>query len=311
MRRRMFNRFVFLGLLAALLFAGRGMLWPVAAAGVGPAGVGPAGCDELVVDGGFEGGGQGWIQQPSPPLPTGVTLIDPFFRRTGQLAAYMAGRNSADDRLSQTVMLPAGATSITLNLWWASFTEETAGSFDFLRAALYDPTSGALIVTLFSADNSTAADWTWEAAPFDLAPYAGRTVVLRFTATNDAAGRPTIFFVDDVSIAACASAATATATVTATAAVTPTATVTPTGTRTPSPTATASATHTVTLTPPLTRTFTPTASATAIVTAALTPSPTRTSTPTATLSPPGTATPTWTAMPGVRRTYLPLVIRGG
>jgi hypothetical protein len=274
----MSNRCIFFGLLAVLSLATWGALRPVDVSGVGP-----TGCSELVVDGGFEAGGQGWIQQPSPPLPTGVTLVDPFFRRTGQLGAYLAGRNGADDRLSQTVMLPVNASSLTLAFWWASFTEETAGSFDFLRAALYDPNSGALIATLLSADNATAADWAWEAASFDLAPYAGRTVVLRFTATNDAAGRPTIFFVDDVSITACGSPATATATVTATA------TATPTATRTPSPTATATATVTVTFAPSATHTSTPPGSA----------------------SPTGTATPTRTSVPGVRRTYLPLVLRGG
>jgi hypothetical protein len=257
--------------------------------------VGPAACVELAVDGGFESGGQGWTQQPSPPLPSGVTLVDPFFRHTGQLGAYLAGRNGANDRLSQRITLPANATGIALDFWWASFTEETAGSFDFLRVALYDPASGALIAPLLSADNSTAADWTWGLASFDLALYAGRPVVLQFTATNDADGRPTAFFVDDISIAACGSATTATATPTATVAVTSS----PTRTFTPTATATEMATFTATVAATSPPTHTPT------VRVSVTPTLTGTAS-----HPTWTPTPTDTPMPDVRRCYLPLIISG-
>jgi hypothetical protein len=287
----MMHRFGLFGLLALLALAGGLALRPAAAA----SGVGPAGCVDLAVDGGFESGGQGWTQQPSPPLPSGVTLVDPFFRRTGQLGAYLAGRNGANDRLSQRITLPANATSITLDFWWASFTEETAGSFDFFRAALYDPASGALIATLLAADNSTAADWSWGLASFDLAPYASRVVVLQFTATNDADGRPTTFFVDDVSITACVSATTVTATPTATITVTSS----PTRTFTPTATATEMATFTATVTATSSPTHTPT------VRASVTPTLTGTAS-----HPTWTPTPTDTPMPDVRRCYLPLIFSG-
>ncbi len=171
-----------------------------------------AGCSERIVNGGFEQGGLGWQQQPSPPLPAGVTLIDSFYPHTLNFGADLAGRNGANDRLSQQVTLPANATGIALDLWWALFTEETAGTFDRLQVALYEPSSGALIATLLEADNTSATDWAWNLASFDLTSYAGRTVVLRFTATNDTAGSPTIFFVDDVSILACTAPPTSTPT---------------------------------------------------------------------------------------------------
>ncbi len=279
MRNTLSYRFTTFGLLTVVGLALWVMLWPTAATGVGP-----TGCIDLAVDGGFESDGQGWTQQPSPPLPSGVTLIDPFYRRTGQLGAYLAGRNDANDRLSQTITLPVSATSVTLDFWWASFTEESAGSFDLLRAALYDPASGALIATLLSADNSTAVDWMWNLASFDLTPYADRTVILQFTATNDADGRPTIFFVDDVSIAACGSTATATATPTATVTATPTASATVPAPFTATVTATSSPTHTPTVRASVTPTLIGTTS-----------HPTR------------TPTPTDTSMPNVQRCYLPLI----
>jgi hypothetical protein len=230
-------------------------------------------CSERIVNGGFEQGGLGWQQQPSPPLPAGVTLIDSFYPHTLNFGADLAGRNGASDRLSQQVTLSANATSIALDLWWALFTEETAGTFDRLQVALYEPSSGALIATLLEVDNTSATDWAWNLASFDLTSYAGRTVVLRFTATNDTAGSPTIFFADDVSILACTASPTSTPTST-----------------TPSTTASPGATATATRTP------TPASTATATATC----TPTRTATPTATR----------TAWPDRWPVYLPLVIRG-
>jgi len=173
-------------------------------------GSGLAGCSELIVNGGCEQGSAGWQQQPSPPLPAGVTRVDSFYPHTPDFGAYLAGRNGANDRLSQQVTLPANASSLTLDLWWALFTEETAGAFDHLQVAFHEPSNSALIATLLEADNTSATDWAWSLASFDLTPYAGRTVILRFTATNDTAGSPTIFFADDISILVCTTSPTST-----------------------------------------------------------------------------------------------------
>ena len=247
-------------------------------------GIESAGCTELLVNGDFEQDGAGWQQQPSPPLPAGVTLIDSFYPHSGQLGAYLAGRNDANDRLSQQITLPANAASIQMDLWWALFTEETAGAFDALRIALYEPSGSVPIVTLLNLDNATAVDWTWTGASFDLMPYAGRTLVLRFTATNDTAGSPTTFFVDDISILACTSTSTATSTATA------------------SPSTTATATRTATPTPTVVVLPSRTATATATSTATRSPS--------ATASPTGPAAVTQTLTPSRRSIFLPLVIRG-
>ena len=300
MRRRRFSGMALVGGMAVILL----VVAPAALTPPSALGSDLAGCSELIVNGGFEQGGAGWQQQPSPPLPAGVTLIDPFYPHTPNFGAYLAGRNGANDRLSQQLILPANATSMTLNLWWALFTEETAGAFDHLQVALYEPSTSALIATLLAVDNSSATDWAWNLASFDLTPYAGRTVILRFTATNDIAGSPTTFFADDVSILACTASPTPTPASTASPTASPsaTATSTVTATRTPTPTSTASlgttATSTATATPTPTSTAVPDATATATVTA--TRMPASTSTPTA----------TQTARPGRRSVYLPLVIRG-
>ena len=187
-------------------------------------GADPADCIELLVNGGFESGSTGWTQQSA----TGYKLISGFNPHTGAWGAYLAGSNNAADQLSQQIVLPADAASMTLRAWWAIATEETGGVFDTLTISLAKP-NGALLVDLIEIDNSAAPN-IWSEAVADLSAYAGQTVVLRITAITDASN-PTDFYVDDVSVAACTSPDTPTAT--------PTATGTP-----PAPTATPTATHT-------------------------------------------------------------------
>lgn len=233
MDRTISAKFAFLGLLTAILLAlllGARLARPALGAAF-------AACTEGAMDGGFENQGQGWIQQASPALPAGATLISSFYPYSGQLGADLAGRVNANDRLSQQVTLPTNATSISLSFWWASVTQETASStaFDYLRVALYQPDGITLIATLLTTHNATSEDWLWNFSNLDLGQYAGQTVLLRFTATNDATN-PTEFFVDNVSIQSCAAAPAATTTATATRTITPTATPTTTLTATPTPT---------------------------------------------------------------------------
>lgn len=269
-------RLAFVGLLMGAALA---LLWALTSAPTA-LGTGPAACSELVTDGGFESNGVGWVQQPSPPLAPGDSLITNFNPHSGTLGGDLAGRDNAYDRLSQQVALPADASSLTLSFWWSLETQETGDVADYLRVALYKLDGNTLIATLLAVDNKSADQGVWNRPAIDVMPYAGQTLLLRFTATTDFANA-TRFYVDDVSIAACTgSAATVTATSTATRTSAP---------ATPTWTATASAT-------PPKITFTPTASAT----------PTSTSTlPGVTLTP----TPTTTAPPGVPGGYLPLILR--
>jgi len=268
-------------------------------------GIGAASCPEVITDGGFEQNGVGWTQQPSPPLPSGMSLIDSFYPHTGTLGAYLAGRSGANDLLSQQVTLAAGADSITLDLWWALDTQETGGAFDYLYVALYNA-SGALIAPLLTVDNTTAENWVWANPSFDLTSYAGQTVTVRFTATNDNAN-PTAFFIDDVSITACTSVATETASPSPT----PTSTCTPTASPSPMPTWTATLTPAVSPSPTPTATPVATSSATATSTSTLTATSSVTPTPTPTITP--AETPTGTATSTLSswryRSYLPLVLR--
>lgn len=189
-------------------------------------------CGELVVDGGFEAGGQGWSQASAG----GYDLISEFNPLTGARGAYLGGVDDADDRLTQAVSLPSGASSIALRAWWSIATSETGGGFDRMTLSLRRQ-DGALLEELLVVDDSADPD-VWSDIAFDLAAYAGQEVVLELLATTDSSN-PTDFYVDDVSIVACVSSSTPTPTVTSTPTLTPTRTGSPTATPASSPTPTA------------------------------------------------------------------------
>ncbi len=98
-----------------------------------PAISGQAACASLLVNGNFEAGASGWEQFSAG----GQALISDFKPRSGTWGAYLGGMSDTDDRLSQTALLPATATTISLRFWWAIATEEPAtGSYDTLTVSL-------------------------------------------------------------------------------------------------------------------------------------------------------------------------------
>lgn len=175
-------------------------------------------CAELVQNGSFEAGNTGWQEYSI----LGYPLISDFNPRTGQRSAYLGGVNDADDRVSQQIVLPANATSITLRAWWYLATAETAGAFDTMTVWLLRPDNMPL-AQLVRVDN-TYPTGMWDEILVNLAAYAGQTVVLQFAGLTDESNISD-FYVDDISVSACMTAATPTAT----------ASPTPTATRTPDP----------------------------------------------------------------------------
>ena len=131
----------------------------------------------------------------------------------------------------QTINLPAGSESITLDFWYLPGTEDTSG--DFQRVALLKPGSYSMVKELMRVLED---DGVWKHATFDLTQYAGRSLVLYFNVYNDSTGATgrTWMYVDDASVIACqAGAATSTPTPTPTATSSPTPTTMPTATPTP------------------------------------------------------------------------------
>lgn len=199
----------------------------------------PAACTEQVTDGGFEAGGTAWQTTSAG----GFDIISQIMPYAGDWGAYMGGYNNANDELAQGIVLPAG-NAITLSFWWQMMTQETTHFWDTLDVTIA-PAGGGTAVRVAQITDGSVAN-AWQQTSVDLSAYAGQSVRLAFVAQTDS-DRPTDFYLDDISVSACASTgSTATPTATLTATVTPTATttyippVTPTMTVTPTaaPTAT-------------------------------------------------------------------------
>lgn len=144
----------------------------------------------LLANPGFETGDAVW-------KATGdVIRFDSGRQHDGAWAACLGGRGAARTHsLAQTVTLPEGASS--LSFWTSIRTGEepaTGGSDTLLVEAVVDGT--ATEIASFS-DLDASVDYLQDT--FDLSAYAGQTVTLRFTSSEDQKLR-TSFCVDDTAV---------------------------------------------------------------------------------------------------------------
>ncbi|MFG1758925.1 M28 family peptidase [Micromonospora echinofusca] len=154
---------------------------------------GGGGCagGQLIGNGGFESGSSPWTAS------SGVITNDADQpARTGSYKAWLVGYGSTrTDTLSQSVTIPAGCASYTLSFWLHIDTAETTTSTAYDRLVVQVGTA-----TLATYSNlNAAAGYTQRS--FNVAGYAGQTVTLKFTGTEDASLQ-TSFVIDDVTLQA-------------------------------------------------------------------------------------------------------------
>ena len=148
---------------------------------------------ELITNGGFDAGATGWTQYSS----AGSTLIGAYCPGTRTNCAWFGAKNNTEDRLSQKITIPAGV-SARLSFWWTLETDELGTAADTFRVNLLNSTGG-LIRTLATFDNSTLDEYTWDNPVFDISSYAGQTVQVQFVGKTDAINASS-FWLDDVSV---------------------------------------------------------------------------------------------------------------
>jgi putative Ig domain-containing protein len=160
---------------------------------INPAG----GCNptQLLANPGFETG------TPAPWTDTGVlnnSSSEPA--HDGSWDAWLDGFGTTHtDTLAQTVTLPTGCASYTLSFWLHIDTAETSSStaFDTLGVQILN-NSGAVLATPHTYSNlDHTTGYTQHS--FDLAPYAGQTITLKFTGAEDFT-KQTSFVIDDTAI---------------------------------------------------------------------------------------------------------------
>ncbi|WP_033212873.1 hydrolase [Kitasatospora phosalacinea] len=169
--------------------------WLADTSGTGTGGGTGGGCTaaQLITNPGFETGStSGWTETNSGGTST-VNSSSSEPAHTGGYDAWLDGYGAANtDTLSQTVTLPAGCAAYTLSFWLHIDSAASATTaFDTLTVT-------ANGTTLASYSNTNAATG-YQQRTFNLAGYAGQSVTLKFTGTEDYT-KQTSFVLDDVNV---------------------------------------------------------------------------------------------------------------
>ncbi|MFE3413762.1 M1 family aminopeptidase [Streptomyces mirabilis] len=145
---------------------------------------------QVVTNGGFESGTSPWTQSSS----TVITSRSGQSAHGGTSFAWLNGVGSTHtDTLSQSVTIPSGCSSATLSFWLHIDTAETTSStaYDKLTAKI-----GSTTLATYSNLNKATG---YVQKSFDVSAFAGQTVSLAFTGTEDSSLQ-TSFVLDDIAL---------------------------------------------------------------------------------------------------------------
>ncbi|MFF7976014.1 M1 family aminopeptidase [Streptomyces sp. NPDC007905] len=145
---------------------------------------------QAVTNGGFESGTSPWTQSSSSV----ITSRSGETAHGGSSFAWLDGVGSTHtDTLAQSVTIPSGCSTATLTFWLHIDTAETTSSiaYDKLTAKIGNTT----LATYSNIDKSSG----YVQKSFDVSSFAGQTVNLSFTGTEDSSLR-TSFVLDDVAL---------------------------------------------------------------------------------------------------------------
>ncbi|MEY9968026.1 hypothetical protein ABIA33_006106 [Streptacidiphilus sp. MAP12-16] len=120
--------------------------------------------------------------------------------RSGSWDAWLDGYGSTHtDTLAQAVTLPSGCGSYALSFWLHIDTAETSTTtaYDTLKVQVLNG-SGTVLATLATYSNLNAATGYTQRS-FDLSPYKGQSVTLKFTGAEDSQLQ-TSFVLDDTAL---------------------------------------------------------------------------------------------------------------
>lgn len=158
----------------------------------------PSGCapTQLLGNPGFETGAAAPWSASSRVINSSSTEPP----RTGSWDAWLDGYGTTHtDTLAQTVTLPSGCTSYRFNFYMHVDTAETSTTtkYDTLKLQLLS-SSGTVLANLYTYSNLNA-NTGYNLHSFNLASYAGQTVTIKFTGTEDYE-KQTSFVIDDTSV---------------------------------------------------------------------------------------------------------------
>lgn len=151
----------------------------------------------IILNPGFESGPVSWSEKSSNEYAVITQFLDPVPYNAWY--AWLCGYNRCEDSLYQDVTIPADAQGAILKYGYWVETEEKTGLFayDFMAVRIYNPPAANIYAHCLSLSNlNVTTDWA-QSAECNLSDYIGKTIRIKFTATNDA-DFPTSFYIDNV-----------------------------------------------------------------------------------------------------------------
>ncbi|WP_409484820.1 trypsin-like serine protease [Arsenicicoccus dermatophilus] len=140
-----------------------------------------------VVNGGFESGQTGWTGSTGP-----ITDNTGRKARTGTWKLWLGGNGkTTSEYAQQTITVPTGTP--TLTYWIAIDTAETSSYSKYDKATV--SIDGTTVASYSNLDKTNG----YVTKTVDLTAYAGKTVTLKFAATEDSVNQ-TSFVIDDVTV---------------------------------------------------------------------------------------------------------------
>jgi subtilisin family serine protease len=158
---------------------------------INPPGGGCSGGGEKVTNGGFESGTTGWANATwTIGAWTGGAAP-----RTGVRNSWISGYGyTSTETLQTTVTIPAGCTNSTLNFYLKIVTSE-------YEPAVFDSFTARVGSTVLATYTNLNPSSTYVLRSFNVGAFAGQTVTISFTGTEDWSYQ-TSFLLDDVSLVA-------------------------------------------------------------------------------------------------------------
>jgi C1A family cysteine protease/predicted secreted protein len=155
---------------------------------------------QVVQNGGFESGRTVWVQSSGL-----YYIIGPgsqgYYPHNGSWSAWFGGYDNANDRLYQTINIPANISSARLVIYLYVESEDDPDTpYDYLHVELQNASGGTLESFLW-ANNTMSSSYWWKGTKewTNFSSHAGQTLRLFFQGTTDGS-LITNFFVDDVTL---------------------------------------------------------------------------------------------------------------
>jgi hypothetical protein len=154
----------------------------------------PTTFNNLMVNGGFETGSfSPWVIDGTHPTPVVTTAQAHSGTRSALLGTVSGPEPLGDGSFYQQITVPAAGG--TLSYWWWGGTTDSI-AFDWQDAYVTN-TSNTILATISHTCASTGG---WVHKTFDMTPYAGQTVRVKFLVHQDGFGDDTWMYVDDVQL---------------------------------------------------------------------------------------------------------------